>query len=136
MPNCFIIPASAKAAYRYKHVRIRLGRRYCPTLTIDDAEVTHNEPVLSVKTIAHLYQVAIVFGSSLLSRVASHGERPFSLELSPFPGVFSAFSSDSGSCASPGSVVVVLDEYREAVMAEGGLKRGQWRDKDTSSPFL
>jgi len=98
MLNCFIIPASAKAAYRYKRVRIRLKRRYRLTPTIDDAEVTHNEPELSVKTIAHLYQVAIVFGSSLLSRVTSHGERPFSLELSsPFPGVFSAFSSASGS---------------------------------------
>ena len=105
-----------------------MGRRYHSTPTIDDAEVTHKAPELIVNIIAHLHQVAIVFGSSLLSRVTSHDEGPFSLELPLLPsGVSPTFPSASGSRPCPESAEAVLDEYREAVMTRTESGRdGGW----------
>ena len=119
IPNSFIIPASAKAAYRRERVKSGSNQACGVTLTIDDAQVTHIAPKLVINTINHLYQITIAFGSSLLSRVTSHGEGPFSLGLpSHFVG---APSTASGSRSCSRSVVTVLDECREAGMMERGV---------------
>ena len=88
---------------------------------MDDAQVTHVAPELAINTMPHLRQAAMVFGSSLFSRVTSHGKGAFLLALSLSStrvSASSAIQSFSGSRSFPQSVVVDLDKWGGPAMVE------------------